>query len=429
MSATLKRFGIVISAISGIQGVIAPVLYLLLLDKGITLMEVGILLAILTGFGLVFEVPFGTLADNFGRKRVFLLGESVLLFAIFGFWLADSFAALALVMALNGIGTALISGTLDALFVEKHNEEVVNGEGTLNTQQSQAAFGTFQAAGLAIGSILAGVIPLVFEPISSGTELIGFYEMNVVVLIPLVVLHLALTGFLIPESGLELSNSIRESAVAIKPFFIDTLQKIKGSQVIVLLLVMEFMGGVAAISIEQLWQPRFADLIDAKSSTWAFGLIFTVNFVLVAIGQGLSVPLGKLFRHRYPEMLLVLELVVAGLLLLFAFQNSVGGFVLCFMTLALVGGATMSPFMAMFHESVEEEHRSTMLSAKSMFMQGGIMVGAVTAGALAANYDIKTAWLAAAAILIFSTLFYLLPPIKEFSRSLAAKERSRDRDS
>ena len=278
MNATLRNFGIVIGTISAIQGVIAPVLYLMLLDKGITLFELGILLAILTFFGLILEIPFGTLADNFGRKKIFLTGEAVLLFAVFGFWLADSFAELAVVMALNGTGTALISGTIDALFVEKHNEEAKNGTGSLNTQQSQAAFGTFQAAGLALGSIFAGVIPLIFEPFTSGTDLIGFYEINVVLLIPLVLMHFALTFFLIPESGLKLSNSIRESVVAIKPFVKDTFGKLKGNHTLVILLVMDFLGGVAAISIDQLWQPRMAELIDAKTTTWAFGLVFTVNF-------------------------------------------------------------------------------------------------------------------------------------------------------
>ena len=80
MKTITQRFGIVGGVITAIQGIIAPVLYLMLLDKGVTIAEVGALLAILTFFGLVLEIPFGTLADNFGRKRIFLAGEVVLFF-------------------------------------------------------------------------------------------------------------------------------------------------------------------------------------------------------------------------------------------------------------------------------------------------------------------------------------------------------------
>lgn len=428
MKTIIQKFGVVIAGITAIQGVIAPVLYLMLLDKGITISELGILLAILTLFGLVFEIPFGTLADNFGRKKIFLFGEFFLIFAIAGFWLADNFWELAFVMMLNGMGTALISGTLDALFVEKHAVEVEEKRSEINLQQAQAYFGTFQAIGLALGGIIAGFLPIWFKFFTDKTSLINFYEINLVFLIPLVIIHLILTALIIPESQtVHSSNSLRKSISDIKPFMVGAFKVIAKSKVLLILLVLEFFGGLGAMSIEQLWQPQFAQIIDAKSTTWAFGLLFTANFILVAVGQGISIPLGRLFGQNYNNMLIVLELILVILLLLFSFQESAIGFIVFYLLLSLVAGSTVSPFMAMFHEKVPEKSRSTLLSIKSMFLQSGLMIGALLAGSIAENYDIKTAWRVSAGILFFAILFYLLPSIREFGREFAAKELTKEK--
>ncbi len=428
MKTIIQKFGFIIAGLTAIQGVIAPVLYLMLLDKGITLAELGVLLAILTFFGFVFEIPFGTLADNFGRKKIFLVGEFLLIFAIVGFWLADSFIELAFVMMFNGMGTALISGTLDALFVEKHAAEVTEKQVEMNLQQAQAVFGTFQAIGLAVGGLIAGFLPIWFKNFTDSTPLINFYEINLVFLIPLVIIHLILTALIIPESSLaQTSNSIHKSFREIKPFIAEAFKIIAKSRVLLILLVLEFMGGLGAISIEQLWQPQFAGIIDAKSTTWAFGLLFTANFILVAVGQGVSIPLGRLFGNNYNRMLIVLELILVGLLLLFSFQETAFGFIVFYLLLSLVAGATVSPFMAMFHEKVPERSRSTLLSIKSMFLQSGLMIGALLAGFLAETFNIKMAWQIAAGILFFATFFYLLPSIREFGRELANKESAKQK--
>ena len=312
-----SRFGVVVTGITAIQGVIAPILYLMLLDKGIDIVQLGILLAVLTFFGMALEIPFGTLADNYGRKRVFLLGESILLFATAGYWLADSFEQLIAVAILNGTGTALISGTLDALFVEKQLEESADNDSAENSQKAQAMYGSFQAIGLALGGVLAGFLPIWFRNYTDQTDLVGYYEVNVILLIPLVALHLAATAFLIPESNLPRSGTIKKSFSEVRGLAVDSFRRLARSRVLTVLLIGQFLGGVAGVSIEQLWQPQFDQIVDAKSTTWAFGLVFTVNFVFLAIGQGISIPLARLFGNDYSRMLLVVEVVLGAVFLLF----------------------------------------------------------------------------------------------------------------
>ncbi len=63
----------------------------------------------------VFLVPFGRVADIYGRKRVFLTGLSVFTTASFLMILATSAAAVILLRILQGFGSAMIFGTAVAI--------------------------------------------------------------------------------------------------------------------------------------------------------------------------------------------------------------------------------------------------------------------------------------------------------------------------
>ncbi len=63
----------------------------------------------------VFLVPFGKIADIYGRKRVFLYGIGLFTIASFAMTLVPSAGALILVRALQGIGGSMIYGTSVAI--------------------------------------------------------------------------------------------------------------------------------------------------------------------------------------------------------------------------------------------------------------------------------------------------------------------------
>ena len=422
MKRLILKFGLTQASVTAIGGVIAPIMYLMFQDKGLSLEQIGWLVAASTITGVMFEIPFGTLADNFGRRKVFLLGELVLLVVVTGLWLANSFEVLALFMALNGISTALFSGTLDALFIEKfyaHKEK-----GSIDLLQAQASFGIFQILGLAVGSLLAGFIPGWMEDLTvySGyvSQYIDYYETNYIVLIPLILIHMLVTKLVIEESALvKSSNRFKSTFNSLGPFIKVTTKSIVSSPFIQVMLIIDFIGGLAFISLGQLWQPRLAEIINDKESTWLFGLLFAVNSVFMAVGQGLSIPLSKIFKNNYAPMLVLVEFVLGGLFIVFAFQESLAGFIVAYCALFLVSGMSVAPFMTMFHTAIEESQRSTMLSVKSLMTQGGATLGALVAGYLAGYYSIRLAWIISGCIMFISALFYLFPVISNFTRELA----------
>lgn len=431
MNKLIIRFGVISAGITALSGIIAPVLYLLFMDKGMGLLEMGMLLATSTFCAAAFEIPFGSLADRLGRKKVFLIGEACLFFVVIGFWLADSFQALLLVMAINGLSTALFSGTIDALFVERFNQ--TKGASSTNLMEAQAQVGMFQVLGLAIGAVSAGLLPGWLSFVSDEVSFIGFYEINFVLLIPLILLHMFATDKFIEESSVARKfEGISSMLSDAKQIISDSAKELSLSPVLKVLLLMEFLGGVSFVSLEQLWQPTLSELVNDKEMTWIFGLIYASNFVFMAIGQGLSIPLAKLFKHNYAPLLLILELILGGLFVVFAFQGSLTGFIVVYFLINLVAGMVVAPGVTMFHEKVREEHRSTMLSIKSLITQAGAMLGALVAGVLAHKYGMSVAWTVAGIIGAVSALFYLMPSVltlsTEMSHSLRENEKSEDNE-
>ncbi|WP_345378051.1 MFS transporter [Pseudonocardia yuanmonensis] len=95
-----------------------PLYALFFADHGMSGAQISALFAIWSVTGLVAEVPSGALSDRFSRRRVLAAG-GVLQAAAYALWLlAPGFPGFAAGFVLWGVGTALFSGTVEALVYE-----------------------------------------------------------------------------------------------------------------------------------------------------------------------------------------------------------------------------------------------------------------------------------------------------------------------
>jgi MFS family permease len=142
-------------------GIVMPLIVPLFQSKGLDMQEIFALQTIFALAMLVSEVPFGYLADVFGRRNIILagsiaagLGHSQLLFA-------DSFAALVIYEFTLGIGASLLSGADLALL---YDTELALGKDAKRQRRVVGklySFGTFSAvisAALCSMVLLAGGI-------------------------------------------------------------------------------------------------------------------------------------------------------------------------------------------------------------------------------------------------------------------------------
>ena len=100
------------------MGLTVAVVALALTDRGMDLFQISLLFGIYSITTLAMELPFGGLADNIGRKPVFLASGVASVTSLALFLSTSDFYVLALSFVFIGFGRALRSGTLDAWFIE-----------------------------------------------------------------------------------------------------------------------------------------------------------------------------------------------------------------------------------------------------------------------------------------------------------------------
>lgn len=107
---------------------IFPAYLILMKDSGIPINQISILLLLWSLVAFLFEVPSGAVADRVPRRNVLILGEIIYSLG-FIIWLVDrSFLGFPIGFIVWGIGSAMMSGTFDALvydelkFYQKENE-------------------------------------------------------------------------------------------------------------------------------------------------------------------------------------------------------------------------------------------------------------------------------------------------------------------
>jgi MFS family permease len=86
--------------------------------RGLELGSVGAIFAVHSAVLIVLEVPSGALADSLGRRRVLLVGAALTAASLAVFAVAQSVPAFMASVAALGAGRALISGALEAWYVD-----------------------------------------------------------------------------------------------------------------------------------------------------------------------------------------------------------------------------------------------------------------------------------------------------------------------
>jgi MFS family permease len=145
------------------MGLTVAVVALALIDRGMDLFQISLLFGVYSITTMAMELPFGGLADNIGRKPVFLSAVVASLISLGLFLSSSDFYVLALSFAFIGFGRALRSGTLDAWFVENFRAMAPD----VDIQPALAKAQWANAMGLAFGAICGGLLPDAFGDVAA----------------------------------------------------------------------------------------------------------------------------------------------------------------------------------------------------------------------------------------------------------------------
>ncbi|MEM8591955.1 MAG: MFS transporter [Pseudomonadota bacterium] len=371
------------------MGLTVAVVALALTDRGMDLFQISLLFGVYSVTTLTMELPFGGLADNIGRKPVFLAAVVSSLISLALFLSSSHVYVLALSFAFIGFGRALRSGTLDAWFVEAFKAHAPG----VDVQPALAKAQGANAAGLALGAVLGGLLPDAF---GSAAQRLGFspYDVSYAASFAVMLGVFAYTRFVIVEDPRPLSaQALRQGFTAVPQVVRDaSLLALRHAKLSLLLAALALFL-MATNPVEVIWPTHAKPLLEEGYANTIIGVLTATYFFSIAFGAWLSPRINRVFRRQHAVTLTAAFACLAGAQIALALQGSISGFVAVFILYSVVLGVSETPASTILHRCVEDHQRSTMLSLRSLIQQLGGASGLILAGAIADLYSTPTAWI------------------------------------
>lgn len=397
--AYLAAFGI-----SGAMGgMLMCVNTLLLLDRGLSLAQVALGLSLLAVTQMLLEVPSGMLGDLYGRKRVWMAAMLVRLCYLPLFLFASGPILLAGYVC-NGVGNALNSGTLDAMYLE--NWLHTRGRETLarGTALQQAV----QYGSQAVGALLGGCL--------STLKLFRPYSANILACAALCVMGLLAVFFAIPADcaagrGRGGAFSLRGVAAGFCAQAGQAVRLAKASPLVLLCLLGILSYGFAGIGVEGYWQPRLLELLNGAQPGILLGIFSCASMGGLTIGSFLADRLVKragTARARC-ALFLCVRLAMAALLAVLAAAFQVPLLLAAYIAYYLMLGIYVCVDSVLLQSETPDEVRGTVMSAENLMQMAGAWLGTGAAGLWLGGGSIAGLWLLCAAVLVGGTAACLVP--------------------
>ncbi|WP_299508062.1 MFS transporter [uncultured Roseobacter sp.] len=382
------------------MGLAVAVVALALVDRGMDLFQISLLFAVYSATTIAMELPFGGLADNIGRKPVFLSAVVASLISFVLFLSSSDFNILALSFAFTGFGRALRSGTLDAWFVERFRTVAPD----VDIQPALAKAQWANAMGLAFGAICGGLLPDVF-----GTVAIrfGFSIYDTSYLASLIVMSVVFFYTLgaITETPRPLNpEALRQGFLRVPTVIREAGLLAWTDRTLSRLLMVLALLLMATNPVEVLWPTHVKAMLSEGYANTAIGALTATYFFSMAFGAALSPRVNRMFRRRHAVTLSVALACLAALQIAMALQGSILGFVGVFILYSVIFGVIETPASSILHSCVENHQRSTLLSLRSLVQQFGAALGLMLVGGLAEGYSLPIAWVGATAFIVIAAL-------------------------
>ncbi|NRA88648.1 MAG: MFS transporter, partial [Rhizobiales bacterium] len=352
---------------------------------------------------LLFELPLGSLADGIGRKPVYLGSVIVTLIAITGLLLFKSFIVIAIGFGLMGLGRALMSGTLDAWFIEKFRQQAAE----YSSQPALAYVEMSGGIGLAVFAVCGGLLTDLAGPFLKPIGL-GVYDAPLIASIVLTIILFIYTKFAIIEKNRPINKQAVKSGFSnIGTIIHDSGFYAFKHKIISVMLLSTAITSLAFIVLETFWIPYVKPMIEGEYVTSIIGVLTFIYFFSMAIGAGISTPIVNLFNGSRAHALLLIICLSGLLLCLLSFTNTLYYFIPVIILVTVLMGAASPPFASIFHDYIPDNKRSTLLSLQSLVEKIGGLIGMLGLGYIAEKFGIGTAWQFGGGVVIIAGLLYL----------------------
>ncbi len=351
-------------------GIAVPVSVLLATARGLSPAEIGLTVAVYGTVALLLELPTGGLADAFGHRPVLAASGLFSTVALATMVVADSVLLFSVAWALTGVARALDSGPLEAWYVDAARSQDPTADVTRGLSWGGAADG----AGLAVGAVLGGTLPLLLDR-GGAAALAAPLLLAAGVALVHVAAVLLLVVPLRPGAPTSRAAAVRAGVREVPVIVSATVRLVLRVRVLRLLLVASFLVGLVLTSLELLGPLHLAELAGSpQAGSAVFGAVTAVSFAAAAVGSLLAPAAARAARGSVVLVSAVTSVLAAGAVAAFATAPGVAVAAVAYAAFHLLDGAAWPLRKQLLHDGTTSAQRSTTVSASSLaLMLGGVL--------------------------------------------------------
>jgi MFS family permease len=398
-------------------GLTTPITVLLAQARGLSLAEIGLLFTVHGIVVIVLELPTGGLADVLGRRPVVVAGAALHLGSCLVFATATSFPGFLAAILLMGVGRALDSGPVEAWYVDTVHRIDPAADVAPGLSKHSAADG----GSLAVGAVIGGFLPALLGGAGASALALPYLGAAVLDVVFVVAVVRLLTEDRPPREG-SVGRALAAGARAIPGTVTGAVRLSVTDGPMRLVLGLTAVGGVGLVACELLGPVRFAELAGGRDGGAAvYGMVLAVSFGVAAVGAMAVPSLRRLLggSTRWTCALLLgcgaaAMAVIAGPDVLLV---AGAGFAVYY----LAHGSTWPLLSAVLHTRVDAAHRATAVSAMSLAMALGGILGNLAVPPLAAAVSTEAGFLAVAVVVLLGAVACLRLPRTTVAEPAAAE--------
>lgn len=366
----------------GLHDIIAPMLWIFFVDKGMSFSQVSILLAASFLAGALSEIPTGAFADLYGRKKSVVLGLILDAIFIVAAIYTKSFIILLLLFIYWGFGYTFISGADEAWLIDSipKNESKEKIIGRRNSIRS---------AGIFIAGILASLCIQIFGNTSS-----TWYARFIISIITILILIIFTRDKKpqLPVKKINISNEYKnmwtQSSKGLK-HILQTKNLLMLSFAIIFFIIAQEILDAAHQSFYR------AMLVPTQYWGYVFSIAAVVGIILPLCAEKLL----KIFKHEKYFLIGAVTINMIVFALVYFVTGPIGAMSIIFLSSVFI--RVREPIETTYmHKHIPSKIRATSGSAMSMFINLsaaiGLVIGGVFTDALGGKYA------------IFSLAFFML---------------------
>ena len=396
------------------SGLLIPILVLLMVSRGLSLVEIGLVGSVQGLIVLFLELPTGGLSDSLGRRPTLLLAYVFAFAGLAMLYVADSVGGFVLATALTAIFRALDSGPLEAWYVDATH--AVNPEARIESGLSAGS--SVLSLGIAAGALLSGAL-VALDPLPA----IETLDLPVLLALGIAVLNLGAAAWLLTEAPRAAGfRGVVSSVRAVPATVREAVTLLRRSRVLPAVVAVELFWGFAIIAFESLFPIRLAEVVGGTTEAAALmGPASSGAWFAAAAGAALitllSARIGVARSAMAMRILQGMTIVAMGLL------AGAVGLITAYLACYFTHGASNPMHMTLLHREVDARHRTTVVSLNSMVFHPSAAVGAIVLTTIAAGTSLASAFVVAGIACAVAAPLYLPALRAERERAAAGHDR------